>query len=83
MHITFLLIKNDKNELKTTNKFDILKIGVPDFSAQDRILTKTFLTQNMSSKKNQDFLFLPLPSELGSMKNDQLNQKLHTRSIRL
>ena len=30
------------DELETTNKFDVLKIGIPDFSAQDRISTKKF-----------------------------------------
>ena len=30
------------DEIETTNKFDKLKIGVPDFSAQDRISTKNF-----------------------------------------
>ena len=36
------------DKLIFTNRFDILKIGIPDFSAQDRILKKTFLTQNLS-----------------------------------
>ena len=33
-----------------TTKFDVLKIGVPDFSAQDGILTKKFLADKISSR---------------------------------
>ena len=38
------------HKLETTSKLDLLKNWVPDFSAQDRILTKTFFIQNMSSR---------------------------------
>ena len=65
---------------ETTNKFDWWKIGVPDFSVQERILKKPFLSQNMSSRcplspaeKNQDFGFFPLPAKPVSVKNDHLN----------
>ena len=34
--------KSAADQLETTNKFDILQIGTPDFSAQDRISTKKF-----------------------------------------
>ena len=59
------------DELETTNKFDILKIGVPDFSAQYRISIITFKTQD-------SFLFLPLLSKPASMKNDHLSQTCWT-----
>ena len=53
--------------LETTNKFRRQKSGALDISVQDRNLTKTFYTQNMSCKpskpsnKNGDFVFLPVP----------------------
>jgi hypothetical protein len=65
--------------VETNNKFNRLKIGVPDFSAQDRISTKNFLDSKhvlkvyfKPSRINQDFLFLPLPSKPVSMKNYHL-----------
>jgi hypothetical protein len=73
LDITFLY------KLETTNRFDRLKIGVPDFSAQDRILTKNLLDSKNVLKvycklrlKNPNFGFLPLPTLPVSVKNGHL-----------
>ena len=61
------------HELETTSKFDLLKNWVPDCSAQDRNLTKSYYTQNMSSMWSSSpvgkiKIFLPDPILVGWLK---------------